>query len=397
MTMRLSSTPGRSRRSGRRDQRGFALPAVLLALMTLFMLGTAGVVYSTLDLRATSHYDTGNRAFYAAEGGLLHALHTMNEVGVINFQQDIVGKWTQRYGAATKTMPGDTKTSYEIAVAADPANPLSRGTITATGRAARGGRRTLVVRLEKGAFAGTPGAIYLAAEDITSHFTGNAFDVDGNDHNMDGDLVPGGAVKPGIATRNDTVTGDVTDSLSNSQKDNVKGLGFSTAPLIPSVLNTGGPDVDDLDGIVNHLMSLPGVTTTNQSNFNGNSTFGTVAAPMVTRMTAGDVKLNGNASGAGVMIVDGSLTISGSLDFVGWIVVRGDTVINATGSADDGTTLIGNATILGSLWTGHLAIKVGGSAIMNYCSECMTLVDSMGNGNNVIPRPMRVVSWQEVM
>jgi hypothetical protein len=391
----MSHVASRPRR--RRDQRGFALPAVFLALLTLFMLGTSGVVYSTLDLRATSHYDTGNRAFFAAEAGLMRALNTMNEIGVINFQQDMVAKWGQRYGAALKTMPSDPQTSYEITVAADAANPANRGTITSTGRAALGGRRSLIVTVAKSNVSGSPGAIYLAADNVTSQFTGNAFAVDGNDHDMDGDLVPGGPVKPGISTRNETVSNGVTNSLNNIQKDNVQGLGFSTNPLTPSVLPTGGPDINDLDAIVNHLMSLPGVVTTSQTNFNGNDVFGTVAAPRVTRMTASDVKLNGNASGAGVLIVDGSLTISGTLDFIGWIIVRGDTIINAVGDSGDDTTLIGNATIYGSLWTGHLNIKVGGSAIAYYCNECMNLVDTMAAGSNVVPRPMRVVSWQEVM
>lgn len=385
------------RRSARWNQRGFALPAVFLALLTLFMLGTAGVVYSTLDLRATSHFDTGNRAFFAAEAGLMHALSTMNTVGVIDFQQDIVAKWGQRFGSATKTMPSDAKTSYQITVAADAADPVNRGTITATGNAALQGKRTLVVSLAKGGFSGSPGAIYLASDNVISQFSGNAFDVDGNDYDLNNQPVAGGVVKPGISTRNDTVTDGVTNTLNDAQKDNVKGLGFSADPLKPSVLTTGGPSVDDLDGIVNHLLALPGGVTTNQENFNGNDVFGTIASPQVTHMTANEVKLNGHASGAGVLIVDGSLTINGTLDFWGWIIVRGDTVINATGSSDDDTTLVGNASIFGSLWTGHLNIKVGGSAVAHYCTECMSLVDRIGGGNNAVPRPMRVVSWQEVL
>src|SRR4029453_3138626 len=97
----------------------------------------------------------------------------------------------------------------------------------------------------------------------------------------------------------------------------------------------GGPSVDDLDQIVNHLLSLPGVETTNEKNFNGNDVFGTVASPKVTHMTRNDVSLNGNATGAGILIADGSITINGTLDFIGWIIVRGATVINATGDTDD--------------------------------------------------------------
>lgn len=378
------------------DSRGFALLAVCLALLVLLTLGAAATLHTTVDLRSTAHYDTGNRAFAAAEAGLLHAISTMNQTGVLRFDRDVAMRWDTLFGSAPRAIPSLPSLTYAVAVAADPAAPTTRGTITATGFAPLGARRTLLVTVQKGTFTGAPGAIYLAADQVSSEFAGNAFDVDGNDHDVFGDPVPGGPVKPGISTRNDAVNQDVTDSLSSGQQDNVKGLGFSTSPLTPSVLPTGGPSVDDLDRIVNHLLGLPGVSTTGSKSFNGNDTFGTLANPRITHMTNADVTLNGNASGAGILIADGSLTIKGTLDFVGWIIVRGATVVSAT-SADDSTTVLGNATLLGSLWTGHLDIKVGGSAIVNYCDACMRLVDTMDGGNGTVPRPMQVVAWQEVL
>ncbi|MGD9764845.1 MAG: hypothetical protein AB7V27_14115 [Candidatus Binatia bacterium] len=380
-----------------RDQRGFALIAVTLLLLLGLTLGAGSVLVSTLDLRATAHFDTGNRAFGAAEAGVLHALSTMNEVGVIDFQQDVVNRWGVMYGAARKTMPNMATLSYEIAIAADPGDPVNRGILTATGYAPLQGLRTIRVNIGKDNFGGTPGAIYLAADAVTSQFTGNAFNVDGNDHDMFGARVPGGPVKPGISTRNDAVTNNVVNSLNNTQKDNVEGLAFSLNPLKPSVLTTGGPSVGDLDQITSHLLGLPAnVITTSQKSFNGNDVFGTRTAPQVTHMTNADVRLNGNASGAGILIVDGSLTINGTLDFIGWIIVRGDTIINSTGDADDDTIVLGNANVFGSLWTGHLKIKVGGSAIVNYCDACLRLIDNVGGNANLVPRTMRITSWQEL-
>ena len=82
----------------------------------------------------------------------------------------------------------------------------------------------------------------------------------------------------------------------------------------------------------------------------------------------------------------------------GGMIVRGNTTINATGDPDDDTWTLGDATILGSLWTGHLAIKVGGNAIVDYCSSCLQLVDGIAPpGGNLVPRPMTVVSWQEIL
>src|SRR4029453_895555 len=157
----------------------------------------------------------------------------------------------------------------------------------------------------------------------------------------------------------------------------------------------GGPSVDDLDQIVNHLLSLPGVETTNEKNFNGNDVFGTVASPKVTHMTRNDVSLNGNATGAGILIADGSITINGTLDFIGWIIGRGATGINVTGDTDDTTQSTGNAPIVGSLWRGARNIQVGGSAIIDYCDACLRLVDGMDNANGSLPKPMQLVSWGE--
>src|SRR5690606_15493031 len=158
------------------------------------------------------------------------------------------------------------------------------------------------------------------------------------DHNVWGDYLPTGPVKPGISTRNPTANQSVVNSLNNNQKDNVQGLGFSLNPLTPSVLPTGGPSVSDLDNIIANILSLPGVVTTSQKSINGTATFGSVNAPQITKMTNKDVTLTGNASGAGILIVDGSIKINGTLDFVGWIIVRGATIIDV----DWTTTLLGN-------------------------------------------------------
>ncbi|MFQ5665055.1 MAG: PilX N-terminal domain-containing pilus assembly protein [Candidatus Binatia bacterium] len=384
-----------------RDQDGCALVASLLLLVLLLTLAGAVLLLSTLDLRSTSHYRTGNQALFAAESGLLHALSTMNERGVQSFEEVAAAQtWNGLYGPSLKTIPNYPQFSYKVGVAADAADPVNRGSITVTGSAPLQAERVVRIALVRSNAGGLPGALYLSADTIDSAtFQGNAFGIDGNDHTVLGDANPSGPLKPGIATRNDGVAGTVTNSLSNQQKDNVQGLGFSLDPLTPSVRATGGPTVNDLDQILASILAnAPGAVTSSQSAFNGNDTFGTLAAPQVTHLTDPNVRLNGNATGAGVLIVDGSLTVSGDLNFVGWIIVRGDTVINVTGNADDGTIVLGNATIRGALWTGHLQVQVGGSAIIDYCDACLRLVADSASGNLIgnVPRPMSVVSWQEL-
>jgi hypothetical protein len=383
--------------AARRREGGFALSSVLLVLVLLLSLAAATTFHTSLDLKSTSHFDTGNSAFFAAEAGVMHGLSSMNSIGVTRFKHDIVDRWATVFGLSTKTMPSNSKISYQVTVAADVTDPNDLGTLSVTGFAPLQAQRSIVVGLARGGFVGSPGAIYLAADTVNAQFSGNAFEVNGNDHDPSGSLVPGGVSKPGISAHTDSVTDEVVNSLNDAQKDNVKGLGFSTDPLTPSVLNTGGPDVYDLERIVENILSAPGVVTTSQNSFNGGDTFGTLESPQITHMTDADVRLNGNASGAGILIADGSVTINGSLDFVGWIIVRGHTIINVTGDEDDDTVVLGNATIMGSLWTGHLAIQVGGSAIVDYCQACLELADNAEGIDGALPRPMRVVSWQELL
>lgn len=385
--------------SGRREgERGGALVATLLVLVLMLTVGTAALLNSTFDLKSTTHYYTGTQAFYAAESGLLHALNAINRAGVSDFQRDVVNQWSALLTPNPQSLPGYDTYTYQVGLTADPARPATRGTIRAVGLAPSNARRVIRAIVEKAPTYKGRGAIYLAADAVNTQFSGNGFDVDGNDHDRFGALVPGGVVEAGLATRSDAVRSSVVQSLNTQQKDNVRGLGFSTVPLTPSVIPTGGPSVSDLDNIIADILSNPNVVVDNSSNVNANTTFGTVEHPQITHLTAASFKVtaNGNASGAGILIVDGSITINGNFDFIGWILVRGETIINDSTSVSGETTALGNANILGSLWTGDLVVKVGGSAIINFCEFCLSLADQVPDASQgYIPKTMRIVSWEE--
>ena len=378
----------------RGNQRGFALFSTFLLLLLLVTVGSATIFYSVLDLKSTTHYNTGNQAFLAAEAGIQHALSSMNSIGVLDFNQDVVQRWSTVYGSEQKTVPGYPSVSYQASVAADATDPVNLGSISATGFAPAQAKRVLTVRLRKGSGGKGDGALLLAADSVGTDFSGNSFLVDGKNYDTFGNLVPGGTAHPGISTRNDGVTSAVVGSLSDEQKANVQGLGFSTSPLTPSVVTTGGPSATDLNRMVNDILARPGVVNDDTHNVNNGDVkvFGTVAAPQITHLTNTDVTVNGSIVGAGILIADGSIDITGTINFIGWIIVHGETVIH-TKTADDGTTVLGNATIRGSLWTADFDLKVGGSASVKYCDECLRLA---GNNNNY-PRPMQVSSWQEVL
>jgi hypothetical protein len=100
---------------------------------------------------------------YSAESGILHALSTVNEAGVIDFKADVVDRWGTIFGYGSKNFPADPHAAYEVVITADAAAPKDGGTITVTGTAPLRARRVVQITLAKDQFLGAPGAIYLRA------------------------------------------------------------------------------------------------------------------------------------------------------------------------------------------------------------------------------------------
>ena len=326
------------------DERGITLVLTLLLLTVFLTLAAFGLQFSAMDSKIANNHTTGTQALNVAESGLLHALTTMNRIGVTNFKSDIVDRWGTLFTPNPKTMPNLPQLTYQVqlAVGADPGNT---GTITVTASGNSRSKRIVVANVRRSQAFDGRGALYLADDHATTKFHGSAFEIDGNDNDLAGNRIPGGVVKPGISDRSDAVTSAVKGSLSGTQIPSVQGLGYSTDPPNPSIITGGGPSVSDLNQIISDVLSRPGVQTISDSNINGGTTLGTCASPQITHLTGSDVKINGNVTSCGIIIADGNITINGSADFTGWIIVRGDTNVNAT--TTDDTTVLGNATIIG--------------------------------------------------
>lgn len=90
------------------------------------------------------------------------------------------------------------------------------------------------------------------------------------------------------------------------------------------------PDVNSFIGNYDQVFSGGGVIST--------GTLGTPSAPQAILLTGGNWQLNGNATGAGTLVVNGSLTVNGTFTYQGTVVVNGQFVQGA-----------GTATITGGL------------------------------------------------
>jgi hypothetical protein len=202
---------------------------------------------------------------------------------------------------------------------------------------------------------------------------------------------------PGIATRNDTNTQQTIGALGGAQLDNVEGLGFQAGPPPVPAIQTApsGASVGQLNALIDSLLAQPhNVFNTTQINNSNNSTFAGCALgceldPKISYFTANELKIrgNGNVEGYGVMIIDGDLTIQGTLDFYGLIIVRGETAINE----DSELGITGNATVYGSLWTANLNLVVGGSALVNYSSQALAFADQVIPDGG-FPTPLNVLA-----
>ena len=161
----------------------------------------------------------------------------------------------------------------------------------------------------------------------------------------------------------------------------------------PGAVNVTGPPYNQAC-----TPSLPGppVVAGNCGTFNGTA-FGTAPNPFppanvnnpageVRQITyfPGSVDLQAHSSGAGILIVDGDLTVHGGIDFYGLILVKG-VLTFAGGGAGQGNNIIGGV-VAGN---GGVADSLGGSINMQF--------DSCALNQQRLIRPPNVISFREVM
>jgi len=371
----------------RPNERGLALALALFTLAVTMLVAAGGFLVGSADIRATRNYRGASQAHYVAESAILQATQVTNQTGVLNFQNEVVTVWGTLFGTGPRAFAPLPGYSYTVSAVVDALDPMNAGRFVAIATGPENVRNTVVARVSRSNIpAVTPGAVYLAQDNPTNAtFSGNAFMIDGRDHNYTGGMGPAPPV-PGLTTRNDTNTQETMGSLSAIQKDNVMGLGYYAGPpIVPSVMTSSwAPSVAQLNQIAQDLINLPTTHVLGGGNLNGNTTFGTSGAPWVTYFN-GDVRANGNATGAGIMIIEGDLTIQGNFSFTGLVIVRGRT--HVTGTAD----LTGNATLYGSLWTNDVDLDVAGSSIVYYSSQALQVANLAGGGG-ALPAPVQLIS-----
>jgi hypothetical protein len=200
-------------------------------------------------------------------------------------------------------------------------------------------------------------AVYLDNPSAGVNFSGNAFEVDGRDQNLNGTPGPESPLL-GIATNGPT--GPVTSALGAQQSNNVGGAGGT-----PSVGSSPPPGPNFISEMIEAFRPGASIVFNNYpGTYTGNLGEATPGNFVIT-YSQGDLQIGGGSTGAGVLLVDGDLTISGGWDYVGWVFVSGD--VNMVGGG-------GGKRLRGALFVGG-SFNVTGTVDLIYSSEALQTVE----------------------
>ena len=227
--------------------------------------------------------------------------------------------------------------------------------------------RTVEVEAVRPPFEILDGALYSETDDFT--FNGTQFMVSGKDHDpLTGSEIVGSPEVDGMLTTGDPA--NITAALSGQQTNNVEGSGAE-----PSV--TRAPIDVDLQTLRDTYVSQAEHTLQPDSTYSG------VSWGDLDHYTAvhcpGNLHISGNASGGGLLIVDGDFVLSGSFTWYGVVLVMGNVSFTGGGA---GIHIYGSVLTQGSL------AAISGNADIFYSREALNRLTALS--------PYVVYNWREL-
>ena len=250
-----------------------------------------------------------------------------------------------------------------------------------------------------------------------SIFSGNAFEVDGYDHPTMtlSDLSGGGGHShttggdsAGINAVYDDSGGNdgealrdcLYDDLAANQMDNIEGdnSDYGGDPSLQdgtqAVRDDPNPDATNLFDPTYIMSFIDGISafadTIIPDGTNHSADMGDDANPEIT-YCPGDCRINGSSSGAGMLIVEGRLELTGNLDYRGLILVVGDGEYKQSGNVD----LLGGVFVAETIdngddtWSyGEPKITISGNGDLYYQTSGIRLAYGM--------IPMKQLGWRQI-
>lgn len=361
-----------------KSDRGLALIMIIFVGAILLTLTGASLLFSSLDLKATSAMKDGTIAFQVADTGIHHALAL------------IPSGDTFPYSSTTEVVPLTAHpgiTGFSYSVTAINTNGGTQAILTSTAQGPNGTKKVVVAYVSRGNFGlgatSLPGS---TAPNTETTFSGTSFSINGNDNCSAAPAVPGIVVTdPVLATE---VTNETTSDggLASNQMNLVTGAGGTPSvvtiqPLSQTVTQIADQYIAKGQGGTVPYAELSG------GQYSGNDDWGTSGSPRITRIT-GNADIQGTIEGYGVLIVDGALGVQGNFTFHGLVIARGDIQVQITGNADIyGSVILAES----SYYDPTVELDVRGNAHIRYDSCAL----APANGWVPLPKAAKLVAWQE--
>jgi Tfp pilus assembly protein PilX len=397
------------------NESGMITAVALLLMAVLMLLGTTAVVMTSTDIKISGNYKVSEMAFYAAEAGIEEArarLRSTAGANLINDNYSTSTQWrayigtlemAQKLGFNTSLSTHSRTSSLQAGINyvveirhktdgtgnimywGDHNNDgiITRNTaignsdnrniylVTSSGYTGNS-YRTVEAEVTKSPPITVPAPLYVKAD---AKIHGNSTDVSGID-------LCGGSDKPGIVTTKNP------GSIDISGNPTIVGAG-GTSPNI----TYNGANLD-IDAMVNSLKKLANFSYTVTSATHTGMNWGTpteganLESPSTCAVhnivyydTNGtDIKLAGDSSGCGILLVEGDLDVNGGFSWHGVIIVTGS--VKYTGG--------GGKQVTGGMLSGGTvdADVIGGNANIIYCSSAIS--------NQTNSFPVRILSWRDL-
>lgn len=426
------------------NERGVVLVVGLMILMALTLLGVTATVTTMADLKVGVNYRRNTEAFYLAEAGAEQGREQLRALNAASAAQNaFTDELTPRIGAngvlngyatGTDDVPLVPQTtlgngSYIVYVTNDAIDGSSvtadanrRATLISVGTIPNGTKDASQAIIETTVAMFNPFPLPAAITLLGSgaNFTGgnsNAKELHGDDYRRPGELPCGNdPPKPVVAVTNPADVGNLQSNINSSQPATYKTKNAAgvtvTAATNPNDISGSIPgsqltDINNNYGI-NLLdpVALTGLVTSIQAQADtvaaggsscGSVGVGTAANPKVVVVT-GDFDLSSGCKGTGILVVTGTLTFHGNIDYRGLILVIGEGHMERYGG--------GNGTIAGGIVVANtrgqdnipgnaddivlgkpfFSTAGGGNGQINHCSTA--LYDAYSR------RPLRIISWR---
>jgi hypothetical protein len=234
--------------------------------------------------------------------------------------------------------------------------------------------RTVRVLVDFTTLLNPPGAITLIDGSMPDSATlqSAAFDVDGNDTKAPtqvGACGTPGPSKYGISVNSDA-SYDSVAKAAEKRRDNLKGTGQPG-----SYANNGSISRTQLQSVANAL--IPQAKALSDSTFPGKP-----EAPGIF-VAKGDVRLTGNQSGYGILIVDGTLEGTGTFQWEGMMIVLGGGSVTIRGTFD-----LYGALLVANTQNGATDLSIKGIGGAYYSSQALCRVQDL------VPTST-VIAWQQ--